>query len=192
MVKDTEKSPPVAHLHLFLAFLRVGFFGFGGGPSSIPLVHVEAVEKYKWMDSDEFGDLLAIGNTLPGPIATKMAGYIGYRVAGVLGAINAVASLTVPVIAIMIVLLTSMAAVKDQPWVQGITAAVIPVVGVMLAVLTWQFIEKSQAGLGWRNSILLIALSFGVLEIIGIHPALLIAALLLFALLKPQKRGDTP
>ena len=65
---------------LFLAFFRVGMLGYGGGPSSIPLVHQEVVKKYGWMDDDEFADVLALGNTLPGPIATKMAGYIGYRV----------------------------------------------------------------------------------------------------------------
>ena len=70
---------------IFMAFFRVGILGYGGGPSSIPLVHKEVVDKYKWMDTDEFGDVLALGNALPGPIATKMAGYIGYRVGGILG-----------------------------------------------------------------------------------------------------------
>lgn len=71
-------------------FFRVGMLGFGGGPSSIPLVHKEVVEKYKWMNDDEFSDVLALGNALPGPIATKMAGYIGFRVGGFLGMMNAV------------------------------------------------------------------------------------------------------
>jgi chromate transporter len=63
-------------IQLFFAFFRVGMLGYGGGPSSIPLVHKEVVEKYKWMNDDEFADVLALGNALPGPIATKMAGYI--------------------------------------------------------------------------------------------------------------------
>jgi len=64
-------------LHIFLAFFRVGMLGYGGGPASIPLVHKEVVDKYKWMNEDDFSDVLALANTLPGPIATKMAGYIG-------------------------------------------------------------------------------------------------------------------
>jgi len=65
---------------LFMAFCRVGLLGFGGGPSAIPLFHQEVVRKYGWMDEEEFGDTLALANTLPGPIATKLAGYIGYKV----------------------------------------------------------------------------------------------------------------
>ena len=61
-------------VQLFMAFFRVGMLGYGGGPSSIPLVHKEVVEKYKWMNDDEFADVLALRNTLPGPISTKMAG----------------------------------------------------------------------------------------------------------------------
>ncbi len=58
---------------IFLAFFRVGMLGYGGGPASIPLVHKEVVDHYKWMTDEEFGDVLALGNTLPGPIVTKLA-----------------------------------------------------------------------------------------------------------------------
>ncbi|MBU5195311.1 chromate transporter, partial [Vibrio cholerae] len=90
----------------FLAFFRVGILGYGGGPSSIPLVKKEVVDKYKWMTDDEFSDVLALGNALPGPIATKMAGYIGWQVKGVFGMINAIIASVVPTILLMIVLLT--------------------------------------------------------------------------------------
>lgn len=177
-------------LQLFLAFFRIGMLGYGGGPSSIPLVHKEVVEKYKWMNDDEFADVLALGNTLPGPIATKMAGYIGYRVAGIIGLINATLSTILPTILLMIILLTTISSVKDLPWVQGMTAAVVPVVGVMLAVLTWDFFKKSKKSLGWVKAISLIALSFLLMEIAGIHPAILIVGLLLAAILKKDKAKE--
>ncbi|MGM0876937.1 MAG: chromate transporter [Bacillota bacterium] len=178
------------HLQLFLAFFRVGILGYGGGPSSIPLVHKEVVEKYKWMNDDEFADVLALGNTLPGPIATKMAGYIGYRVAGILGLINATLSTIIPTIILMIVLLTTVSSFKDFPWVQGMTAAVVPVVGVMLAVLTWDFFKKSKESLGWVKAISFITLSFLLMEIFGLHPAILIFGLLLVVLLKKDKNPE--
>ena len=68
--------------NLMVGFARTGVTGYGGGPSTIPLIEYEAVQKYKWMTEDEFGDILALANTLPGPIATKMAAYIGYKVNG--------------------------------------------------------------------------------------------------------------
>ena len=68
--------------YIYHAFFRSGMLRFGGGPSSIPLVHKEVVGTFKWINDAEFSDVLALGNTLPGPIHTKMAGYIGYRVGG--------------------------------------------------------------------------------------------------------------
>ncbi|RSD24997.1 chromate transporter [Mesobacillus subterraneus] len=170
---------------LFLAFFRVGILGYGGGPSSIPLVHKEVVEKYKWMDSDEFGDILALGNALPGPIATKMAGYIGYRVGGVLGMINALAATIIPTIIMMIVLLTVLNSYKEEPWVKGMAEAVVPVVAVMLAVLTWDFIKKSgKSKLGWGWTAVALIGSLILMQFLNLHPAILIFVLLLGALLK--------
>lgn len=170
---------------LFLAFFRVGILGYGGGPSSIPLVHKEVVDKYKWMDSDEFGDILALGNALPGPIATKMAGYIGYRVGGTLGMVNALAATMIPTIILMIILLTTLNSYKDQPWVKGMADAVVPVVAVMLAVLTWDFIKKSgKSKLGWAWTAIALIASLVLLQILNIHPAILIFILLLGALIK--------
>ncbi len=177
---------------LFLAFFRVGMLGYGGGPSSIPLVHQEVVKKYGWMDDDEFADVLALGNTLPGPIATKMAGYIGYRVAGITGMLNALLSTILPTIVLMIALLTTVASFKDYTWVKGMTVAVMPVVGVMLAVLTFDFYRKSTETLGWGKSLVLIAVSFGLIELLDLHPAILITALLVAAISKrdPKKTSE--
>ncbi|MBY0096911.1 chromate transporter [Mesobacillus maritimus] len=170
---------------IFLAFLRVGLLGYGGGPSSIPLVHKEVVQKYKWMNSDEFSDILALGNALPGPVATKMAGYIGYRVGGVLGMFNALIASVVPTIILLIILLTNLQTYKDEPWVKGMAEAVVPVVAVMLAVLTWGFVKKSgKSVLGWRWSAVLILGSFILLEVLHLHPAILIFVLLAGSLLK--------
>ncbi|QST01254.1 chromate transporter [Pontibacillus sp. ALD_SL1] len=178
-------------VHLFLAFFRVGILGYGGGPASIPLVHKEVVDKYNWMNEDEFSDLLALANTLPGPVATKLAGYIGYRVQGVRGMLNATLAVMVPTIVLMIVLLTSISSIKDQAWVQGMTEAVVPVVGVMLAVLTWQFLKKSKSGLGWTVTLVMAVVTGLLMEAAGVHPGIIIAALLLVAIFKKDKKaGD--
>jgi chromate transporter len=176
-------------LDIFLAFFRVGMLGYGGGPSSIPLVHKEVVDKYKWMDSDEFGDILALGNALPGPIATKMAGYIGYRVGGIVGMLNALIASTVPTIILMIILLKVLNAYKNQSWVEGMASAVMPVVAVMLATLTWDFLKKSfksNLGRGW--TFLFVVGSLILMEFIHIHPAIIIFALIVGALLKKDSR----
>lgn len=174
-------------LHIFIAFFRSGMLGYGGGPSAIPLVKKEVVDTYKWMDSDEFGDVLAIANTLPGPIATKLAGYIGYRVGGVIGMINALIAAVAPTVLLMVLLLTTLTQFKDQAWVIGMTKAVVPVVGVMLAVMTWDFLKKSTGGLGWTKAILLAFVSLVLMEFIHIHPAIIIILLMVAAWI-PVKR----
>jgi len=170
---------------IFLAFFRVGLLGYGGGPSSIPLVKKEVVDRYQWLDSDEFGDILALGNALPGPINTKMAGYIGFRVGGVLGMLNALVATMVPTIVLMIILLKMLNTYKDEAWVQGMSMAVVPVVAVMLATLTWDFIKKStSSSLGWGWTLLFVSGSLVLIQFIHVHPAIIIFALLLGALLK--------
>ncbi|MCK6258478.1 chromate transporter [Fictibacillus sp. KIGAM418] len=180
----------MTYLQLFIAFFRSGILGYGGGPSSIPLVHKEVVGKFKWMNDEEFGDVLALGNALPGPINTKMAGYIGYRVAGLSGMLVALLSSILPTIILMIVLLSSLAQYKDQPWVQGMTKGVLPVVAVMLAVLSWQFFTSAKKGLGVKLSLIHVAAGILLLQLLKVHPAILIGVLLAYALLKPAKKND--
>ncbi|MDR7073451.1 chromate transporter [Fictibacillus barbaricus] len=176
--------------HLFVAFFRSGMLGYGGGPSSIPLVHKEVVGTFKWMNDEEFSDVLALANALPGPIATKMAGYIGYRVAGVFGVLSAVIAATLPTIILMVILLTSLREYKDQPWVIGMTKGVVPVVGVMLAVLTWQFFQNSRKSLGFKVSLVHVVIGFILLQLLGVHPGIIIGGLLLYALLSPSKHKN--
>lgn len=179
-----------------MAFFRVGILGYGGGPSSIPLVKKEVVEKYKWMEADEFGDILALANALPGPIATKLAGYIGYRVGGIWGLFNGLLATMVPTILLMILLLNVLNSYKDQPWVKGMAAAVVPVVAVMLLTMTWEFIKKSMnSSLGRFWTFVLVAASLVLMQAVNIHPAIIIFALLLGALLKrnsPAEEKENP
>ncbi|KKK37537.1 chromate transporter [Mesobacillus campisalis] len=168
---------------IFLAFFRVGILGFGGGPSSIPLVHQETVKNYKWMDEEQFADTLAIANTMPGPIATKMAGYIGYRVGGVIGCLNGLFATVMPTALMMIFLLQLLQQYKDIPWVQHMSASVVPVVAVMLATMTWDFVKKSGETLGWVKGVWLILASLLVTEVFNIHPAIVILVLILYVLL---------
>lgn len=183
----TQKGDQMKQLQLFYAFFKVGMLGYGGGPSSIPLVHKEVVGNYKWMNDDEFSDVLALANTLPGPIATKLAGYIGYRVGGVLGIFNATLSTIIPTILLMIVLLKSISTFRHLEWVSGMTKAVVPVVGVMLAVLTWEFMANARKGMGWIKTIIFSVVSLILLQLLNVNPGILIAVLIATALIR---KGD--
>ena len=170
------------HKDLFIAFFRAGMLGYGGGLSAIPLMHKEVVKTYKWMDDDEFSDILALANTLPGPINTKLSGYIGWRLGKLPGLINCIIATVLPTAFLMILLLTVLNAYKDVPWVQGMSKGVLPIAGVMIGVLAWDFIKKSKTQLGWVQTIVFTVVSLVVMEVLGIHPAILIVVLILFAL----------
>ncbi|WP_033542593.1 chromate transporter [Planococcus sp. CAU13] len=174
---------------LFAAFFRVGMLGFGGGPSAIPLYEQEAVKKYKWMTSDEFGDTLALANTMPGPLATKMAGYIGWRVNGLVGCLIAIFASVVPTVMLMIILLGVLQQYKNVAWVNGMSDAVVPVVGVMLAILTLDFLKKSRDSLGWLRAVIYTVISIVLMEVLGVHPAFLIVAILVLVFLPLKKEG---
>lgn len=180
---------------IFIAFFRSGILGYGGGPSTIPLVHREVVGHFKWMSDEEFADVLAIGNTLPGPIATKMAGHIGYQVGGVAGLFNAIIATVLPTVVGMIALIGLLSNYRESSIVTGMTHAVTPVVGIMMLVMTYQFLKQSKKGIGLAQTLVLAVISAVAFELIGMHPALVIGLLLVYGFVsggsKSQQKEET-
>lgn len=165
-------------LALFWSFAKVGIFGFGGGPSMIPLVQEEVVELQHWLTKSEFLDAFAFGNSLPGPIATKMAGYVGYQVAGWPGAVAALVGVSVPTVLAMILLATLYLRFKDNPAIEGFLKGVRPVVIALLALVVWDFAPKAL-GIGghWERTLLVWGLAvcaFFLAVKFNVHPAALI------------------
>lgn len=165
---------------VFVAFVRVGLFGFGGGPSMIPLVRNEAVTTYAWLSDDEFMEVYAVVSSLPGPIATNMAGYFGWRVAGPIGSLAALLGLTLPS-GLAIVLLGGLyGATKDSAYVQDALAGVRPVVIALLLGVAWSFAPKALLGprdrAGRLLRVVLAAAAFALAAFTQVHPVVLIAA----------------
>ena len=91
-------------LILFLTFMKIGAFTFGGGYAMIPIIEEEVTKKRKWITELEIMDILAISESTPGPIAVNSATYVGYRVAGVAGGIVATLGLAIPSFVIIFVI----------------------------------------------------------------------------------------
>ncbi|MBG9943237.1 chromate transporter [Brevibacillus formosus] len=160
---------------LFLAFFRIGIFGFGGGPTMVPLFYTECVKKYKWVTDEDFSDNLALGNALPGPIATKLAAFIGYRVKGWKGALVANIAVVMPIVLVMIGLLQVIYQWKDAPGVYGMIQAIGPVIAVMTGVLTWEFLSKGWKGASSKTGVSLsLALSLLALHFLDWHPGIVV------------------
>ena len=88
-------------LAIFVSMLKVGCVAFGGGYAIIALLENEFIAKRKWIDHDEFLDVVAIAESTPGPIAINVATYIGYKLKGLVGAVLATVGMCVPSFVIM-------------------------------------------------------------------------------------------
>ncbi|AYJ88522.1 MULTISPECIES: chromate transporter [Bacillus] len=169
-----------SYIELIIAMVRTGILGFGGGPSVIPLIRHEAVVKYQWINDDEFGETLAIANALPGPIATKMSAYLGYRLKGVSGAIVATAAHILPTCLAMVALVTLVSVLSSSQIIQNMIGAVTPVIAVLLGIMAYEFGQKALKGFGMIFGIVLFLLAFIGLQVLSIHPGIIVMIFLLY------------
>ena len=91
-------------LQLFVTFLKIGAFTFGGGYAMIPIIQKEIVEKKKWITDDDILEIIAIAESTPGPIAINSATFVGYRVAGFWGAFFATTGVVLPSFVIILII----------------------------------------------------------------------------------------
>ena len=121
------------YLQLFLSFLQVGLFSFGGGYAAMPLIQEQIVTKHGWLSMVEFTDLISISQMTPGPIAVNSATFVGNKIAGVPGAIVATAGCILP----SCIIVTSIAYVylenRKNQVVQEILQSLHPAVIAMIA-----------------------------------------------------------
>lgn len=162
---------------IFVAFLSPSSLTFGGGPASIGLMQQEVVENYQWMSVQEFTDALALGNSLPGPIATKMSALIGFKVGGWPGALVGLASTVVPTALAILFLFNIYNSFKDASWMKGMMKAVRPVIVVMIAQAAYKMIPASIVGM---TTVIIAVLAVIGLEFLAIHPVILILVALGF------------
>lgn len=119
---------------LFWGFLRASNLGFGGGPAVIPLIQAECI-RYGWMTIGEFSNAIAVANTLPGPIATKLAAYVGYQVAAWPGVVIATAATILPTIFLLVLLNKFLKKYAQAPALQAVLKGVRPAVAALMAAV---------------------------------------------------------
>ncbi len=116
---------------LAFSFLKIGFFGFGGGFAMIPLMQNAAVYQSGWLTSSQFGAAIALGQVTPGPVAIS-ATFIGYKVAGLPGALVATVAIFTPSLLCMYLLEKFYLKVRGNEITQAIMHGVLPVVAAII------------------------------------------------------------
>ena len=133
-------------ISLFLIFMKIGFFTFGGGYAMIPLIQRETVDNKKWISDKDILDIVAIAESTPGPIAINAATFIGYRVGGFLGAMAATVGVVLPSFTIIAAISYVLAAFQNVVWIQyafnGIRAGVL----ALIVKALWSMYKQSPKG----------------------------------------------
>lgn len=142
-------------LQIFWVFAKVGVLAYGGGPSMIPLMQQQVVNA-GWLTSQDFVDALALGNALPGPIATKMSLYVGFKLAGIPGALAGLLGTVGPSGVLMLILALFFLQLKDSPTIQAALVAVRPTVVGLLIWTAYDLGDKvlRSQGMTWNRAIL--------------------------------------
>jgi chromate transporter len=159
-------------LSIFVSFLKIGAFTWGGGYAMIPLIKSEVVDKKKWLSTDDFINGIAVAQTVPGAIAINSATFVGYRVVGTPGAISAALGAVLPsfvsIVVVAIFFLRFGEVTVVQNFFRGATPAIV-------ALLINAVINLGKDALKeYREIIVAVALLF-LLLFFHIHPILAIA-----------------
>jgi chromate transporter len=171
------------YLELFWVFFVANLLGYGGGPSIIPLIEHEVVTVFAWLSATEFAEVLAMGNALPGPIAPKMAAYIGYAQAGVGGSGVALFATIAPSLVFMLALMGLLRRYKDAPQIKKLTQYIRPTIAVLLADIALRNFISTWQGVGVIHLLLLGAVSLLCLTKLKVHPAFIVAGALVYGAL---------
>jgi len=131
-------------LSLFLVFFKIGLFSFGGGYAMLTLIEAEVVDKHKWITKSELGDIFAIAESTPGPIAVNTATFIGTKKFGVFGGIFATLGVVLPSFIIISVLSVILGFVKDNKWVNFLFRGIRVGVLVLIAKAVISFFKDMR------------------------------------------------
>jgi chromate transporter len=116
------------HQQLFQSWFKIGLFTFGGGYAMLPMIEKEVVERRGWASAEEIMDIFALSQSLPGAIAINSSIFLGYRLAGVTGAVVAAAGVVMPSLLIILGIAVFFTSLKENRAVSaaftGIRAAV--------------------------------------------------------------------
>ena len=133
------------YLQLFISYLKIGFFGFGGGYAMLSLIQNEIVEQRGWITVSQFADIVAVSQMTPGPIAINSATYIGYTIGGFWGSVVATVAVCLPALTVMLALTKFFLKLKDNRYVHGVITGMRPVVVGMIAAAALLLIFPEQS-----------------------------------------------
>lgn len=137
------------HYELFWSFFKIGTFTIGGGYAMIPLMEKELVDRRQWLGREEFMDILAVSQALPGVFAVNMATSVGYRLRGYTGAAaSIVGNILMPVL-IILGFASCFRFLRDNPIFEAVFKGIRPAVVALIAAPVFNMAKTAKVS--WRN-----------------------------------------
>lgn len=144
------------YLELFLGFLYVGCFAFGGAYGAIPLIR-DVVLSYGWLAEEELTYMIAVSESTPGPIMVNLATYVGSTQGGLLGSLLATTAVVIPSFVIMLLITAVLKHAIKHPAVQAVLQGMKPcIIGIILATGLYMMVSHCFTATGIDGKALLI------------------------------------
>lgn len=159
------------YIDSFLTFAKIGSFTLGGGYAMLPLIEKEVVEKKKWIDSQEFLDLVAIAQSAPGVFAVNISIFIGYKLKKIPGALCVTLGSILPSFLIILLIALFFHQFKDNPTIESIFKGIRPAVVALIAVPTFKMAKDAKIS---RFTIWIPVVSALLIWLLGVSPIYII------------------
>jgi len=156
---------------LFATFFKIGCFTFGGGYAMVTVMQREVVEKYGWINDEEFVDMLAVTQSAPGPIAVNTSVFIGYKLAGLPGAVTALFGTILPSFLIILALAVWLTSQGETVFLDKFFKGLRPAV---VALILGAGLGMGQKCMKSAFDISIGVVSFILLVLLGVHPVILL------------------
>lgn len=158
-------------IKLYLIFLKIGAFSFGGGYAMLPFIEKEIIHKNNWLSLSEFMDVIGISQMTPGPVSINSATFVGYKLSGIFGSLAA----TLGVVTVSFVLVTIASKAMDKFKESAILkSALLGMRPVLIALIIQAFLSLAKEAYVDVKSVIITLVIGGCLFSKKIHPILTI------------------
>ncbi|GHT88834.1 chromate transporter [Bacteroidia bacterium] len=158
---------------IFCTFAKIGAFTIGGGYAMLPLIQKEVVEKKQWISPDDFVDMIALSQSVPGILAVNIAIFTGHRMKGNAGSIVATLGSILPSCVIILLIAMFFRNFQDNPYIVKIFNAIRPAVVALIAVPV--FTTAKSVGINLKTVIIPVAAAF-LIWYLGVSPIYIVLA----------------
>ncbi|MDR1644278.1 MAG: chromate transporter [Tannerellaceae bacterium] len=157
---------------LFLTFVRIGAFTLGGGYAMLPLIEREVTAR-GWMSKQDFFDIFAVSQSMPGIFAVNIAIFLGFRLKRIPGSLVCAAGVILPSFLIILLIALFFTNIRDNAWVESAFKGLRPAVVALIAVPC--FNAARAAGLTWKSALITVAAALTV-WLLGVSPIYVVIA----------------